>query len=304
MTIIDAPDGQYSVVNAASLLASVPAGTDKINVTLPPNATSIAVMNTGANIPIANLCYCLGQTTGILYSGSLRISPISVAAFYARFFTVAPQLDTILTISWTTAPVDEWYVVAMTGVNVVDVPALTSVVGYSNARAGDFSLLVAGTDATDTLRPLLTDSTGQLMVVVSGGVGALSSIESYITANITYSVLATPIDVTSVSLAAGTWLVTARVLFSRTVGSIGLVGAWLGPTSVSGVGAYAGTETETGNFAGGDEMVQLVITKILSLAVVTTVYLEVQSAVSGSVQFEATTATVPNATGITAVKIA
>lgn len=162
MSIIDTPDWQNGVVSAQSLLATVAAGTKTTTVTLPPNITTLAVY--GFDIgQEANVVECLGVTSGFKYPGTTRRSPPDVNAENAVFFVVSQPLDAQVTISLSVNASQAWWVVSMTGVNVVDVPAVSGVVVGPGAASPPLLLQVGGTDGTDA-RTLLVDPSGRQIV--------------------------------------------------------------------------------------------------------------------------------------------
>ena len=182
MSNVGSPDWQRGVINAEKLLATVAANTGTVDVTVPANTTTIMVVNSGSSIATTNNCYCLGMTSGILYPGSLRQYSPGIAAFYARFFTVSPAIDGVMTISWQVAPTVTWYVVAMSGVNVVDDPAMDMVVSRAGFAPSAFGQMAYGSDGTDA-RALSTDTNGRQIPLVpneSTGIVNVPSIVSTI----------------------------------------------------------------------------------------------------------------------------
>ena len=162
----------------------------------------------------------------------------------------------------------------------------------SGSGAGD--LLGIGT-AGQVLTVGGADPSGLEWATPSGG--SLTSVESYITA--TVSVAAnTATNVTSVSLAAGTWLVIGRMVI--TTSNLALMDCWLGPNSASAIGAYAGSSN---SIAVGGDQVPMEVTKVVTLGSTTTVYLVTESNQAGTVENASARVTAPNVSGITAVKI-
>jgi hypothetical protein len=104
-------------------------------------------------------------------------------------------------------------------------------------------------------------------------------------------------NITSVSLTAGTWLVSAQALVS-VVSDFAL-----SPTSASNTGAYVSTSTYSAG--GSPTYANAYMTKVITIATTTTVYLVVYGKSSGTVYYQSQTGSAtPNATGITAVRIA
>lgn len=104
-------------------------------------------------------------------------------------------------------------------------------------------------------------------------------------------------NITSVSLTAGTWLVSAQIL-SSVVADFAL-----SPTSASNTNAYVSTSTY--NATGSITDANAYMTKIITVATTTPVYLIGYGKSSGTIYYQSQTGSnTPNATGITAVKIA
>lgn len=302
MTIIDAPDGQYGVVNSAVLLASVAANVGTVTVTLPANITSVMVVGEdiqGLRSP--DYVACFGVTTTLGYPGVIRYAPQGISASAAAFFVVAPSLDSQVTISWGTNPLTKWWVVGLTGVNEVDVPAVSSSINYVGSISPP-TVMQIGALYGGNIQPLNLDASGKLLV--SGGSSALNYDESFITSQVTLTTASTYYNIASVALAAGTWLITAR-FFVQYTGAIGKIDGLIGPNSASVTAAYAATSTAIGGVVGGDDDGNLVITKVVVLAAPATVYLNAIANVGGAVvQATALESGVGNASGITAVQIA
>jgi hypothetical protein len=105
-------------------------------------------------------------------------------------------------------------------------------------------------------------------------------------------------NITSVSLTAGTWLVTAQALVNRPSDLA------LSPTSASNTSAYVSTSAYSGSTTS---TANAYMTKVITLASTTTVYLIVYNggSTTGSVFASSVNgSSTPNATGITAVRIA
>lgn len=129
-------------------------------------------------------------------------------------------------------------------------------------------------------------------------------VTSYITSNVSVSAT-TYTNITSVTLGAGTWLITASCLLSKTTTGNGPTDVFLGPTSASKTSAYCGTTADPGDSAGGMTYIPVALQYVVTLTGSTTVYLEVYAAVAlSNVLWETVEESIPNATGITAVRIA
>jgi len=167
----------------------------------------------------------------------------------------------------------------------------------SGPGAGD--LLGIGT-AGQVLTVGGADPSGLEWATPSGG--SLTSVESYIGADVSLTA-STIVNIMSVSLATGTWLIQARVYGYGTNVTAGSLEAWIGPTSASTTGAYASGGMFIGSAASGVQAGEVAITKVVTLAVTTTVYLIGKC--NQAITAKATTDlyALPNCTGITAVKI-
>ncbi len=202
----------------------------------------------------------------------------------------------------------------ITGVASV-APDDTSKIPLSTVTAaGD---LIVGSGAGSVSR-LGIGANGDVLTVAAGALGyaapasgALSYVESYVTATESLNA-STPVNLTSVSLAAGTWFITASAFLATTeaTSSEYLAGIWIGPTSASASGGYTGANTvlQGTTPANAISWCNLVATQVVVLTATTTVYLVAEMTGTG-VAYATTSAninstTVPNVTGITAVKIA
>ena len=124
-----------------------------------------------------------------------------------------------------------------------------------------------------------------------------TTVQSYITADVTGS--GGPNNITSVSLAAGTWLVTARAFVDLTAaGNSDLI---LGPTSASLTGAYAAMSISD---TSGAAAVPVSLTESITVASTTTVYLMIDSVSNYTVRASSKAAGIGNQSGITAVQTA
>ena len=137
----------------------------------------------------------------------------------------------------------------------------------------------------------------------SGGGGQLSYVQAYLAADVALTAAANA-ELVSVDLAAGTWLVNAYVLVQGPNGATASADAWIGPTSASVTGAYASASTVIGNAAGGAFWAEMSFSSVLVLTATTTVYLNAFAAGSAEVYATSKQLTIPNSTGITALKFA
>lgn len=113
----------------------------------------------------------------------------------------------------------------------------------------------------------LASSYGLAISTPTGSVGAnvqLATVESYITANVALPAT-TPVNVTSIALAAGTWLIMCRMQVATTTTSR-LVG-WFGTTSASSAGNMAAEEK---SMNGGSDVMSFY--RVVGLGSATTIY--------------------------------
>lgn len=198
----------------------------------------------------------------------------------------------------------------ITGVSDLAVSGLTGAV--AGARFVGATTSGAPTTGTFAAGDFIVDQSGAMWVCTTAGTpgtwvkvggAALSYVESYITANVTMTTASTPYELTSVSLSAGTWIVTARAyLVLNAAGSS--TDLWIGPNSASTTGCYATATTDTGSSAGELDRSSPTVIKVVSLSSTTTVYLNAESAAAGvtAAYLGAFSGNI-NSTGITAVKI-
>ena len=129
--------------------------------------------------------------------------------------------------------------------------------------------------------------------------GGGTGVESYMTANLVMT-SAVYNNLTSVSLAAGTWLVIGRGLFETTTTTT--VDMFLGPTSASKTGAYRAASALLGGVGGTDNDQYLTIARRITLATTTTVYLiAYPSVASCSAVAQSLQQSIGDVTGITAI---
>ena len=171
----------------------------------------------------------------------------------------------------------------------------------SGAKTGSGTV----SDITTSGQPLLTitNPAGPTTDLAVGAYAPGTAVESYIAANVPIAA-GTAVNVASVALAAGTWLIAARAIVQDTAAALAEATIWIGPNSASSTGAYASSTSVGGDLAGGDELLPLVIVKTVVLAAATTVYLGCQAQAAMTVLVADTYLTIGNCSGITAVRIA
>lgn len=171
MSVIDSPDGQYGVVASQVLLASLPTGTATVTVTLPANVNTVALMLVDQPASVGVGVDCVGVRTGVQYPGTIRSSPPGLISSWVWYFEVMPSLDSEVEIGWNLAPTGDWYVVGMSGITQVDVPALTAATAGASQEIPANIVYVGGIYGGD-IYPLGLDIDGNLKVVSSGGSSA------------------------------------------------------------------------------------------------------------------------------------
>lgn len=164
MSLIDTPDWQNSVVSAQVLLATVPVHTLSAVVNLPPNVTTIMILSNAIG-PTTEPITCTGSTSGRRYPGVIRVTAAAVGGGGTAFFTVSPVVDATVTIAFNADPVTVWYVIGLNGLDIVDVPSLTSVVAPETNVKPAYGVMMGGSDGTD-LRFMSTDVNGRQIPLV------------------------------------------------------------------------------------------------------------------------------------------
>ena len=137
---------------------------------------------------------------------------------------------------------------------------------------------------------------------LSSGAVSLTNASSFITATVAVS-SSTPVNVTSLSLTAGTWFITGQCYATGAASYV--LDAFIGPTSASSTGTYTSASQFASNPVSGVYGASVACSAVVTLTATTTVYLEASSPVSQA--FTVMTASdggVANATGLVAVRIA
>lgn len=117
LTNVDTPDYQRGIVNPQSLLATCPAHTQSVTVTVPPNAENIVVTAWGGltDYDIS----CAGVTSHFAYAGQILGPTAFINASPTYIFDVSNAFDEQVTITFRTAPIVEWAVYSDAGVHTV-----------------------------------------------------------------------------------------------------------------------------------------------------------------------------------------
>ena len=130
----------------------------------------------------------------------------------------------------------------------------------------------------------------------------LDSASTFTTATVAVG-SSSPVNVTSLSLPAGTWAVTGQIF--STGSAIFVVNAWAGTTSASTTDAFASTSQVAGGPVGGVYAAAASFSGIVTLAATTTVYLEAASPTGQAftVEPDGWGSTTTDVTGLVAVRI-
>lgn len=168
-----------------------------------------------------------------------------------------------------------------------------------------------GSSGTGTISDITSSSPGGILTIgaptgpTTDIESALPIVESYRTTNVTFSATV-PINIASVALGAGTWIVIARCdLFNSGTGN-SYAEFYIGPNSASLTAAYASQSTSSPGSTLGDTRISLCLAKEVVLAAPTTVYFGAASNGAAVDQIIAASAVngIPNASGITAIRVA
>lgn len=164
MTNVDAPDNQRATVAASALLASPKSPTAAVTVTLAPNVKALWIFGAGVIDPPPSVqgvdSFYDYPTFWTPWAAQPEVDWFSVVCF------VSPELDSAVTITWPSAPSEDWWVVADTGDRFTLDAAQSGTISQNGTPAPETAAMVAGWDGTD-LRFLLTDNTGALKTVGS-----------------------------------------------------------------------------------------------------------------------------------------
>lgn len=137
-------------------------------------------------------------------------------------------------------------------------------------------------------------------VPVSGS--GLTSVSSYISSTVSLTAT-TFINVTSISLTPGTWLIVGSVLAHLTTATLGHMDVFLGPNTASKTSAYVAASASMGDIAGGTEEDTCSVVTVQTFTTTTTVYLEAYCSEASTAENISNQQSIANTTGILAIKI-
>jgi hypothetical protein len=243
-----------------------------------------------------------GISGGLTIAGQLNVGGdvVSSGAVQGKLLTATGQAGIaaearLLGAVFATPPAGSYiggdFVIDTTGAIWVWTGSWTKVGG---AAAG-VTQLVAGTGIA--LSP--AGGTGVVTVTSTAGAASLTSVATFVPSD-TSLTPGTPAAIASLTLAAGTWLLGAKVTWDMSSGSSASMTAWLSTVAASTSGALA---TGQGNTTAIGYGTTIGYSHIAALGA-TTVYLNVQANGATIVKAADTALGIGNATGITAVKIA
>ena len=272
-------------------------GTSAASLLAPDAVTGKLLMNTASGAPSWSTLTALPSTAGILplANGGMNAS---LTASNGGIFYSTGSAGAILAGTATAGQI------LRSGTNAA--PSWSTATYPSTVTTGDV-LIATGTNAIGSLADVATGS-----VLTSGGVGtapawgypALTTAETYISSSVTLTAGSASSAIATVSLAAGTWLITSDITLYYDIGS-----TYCTATAVLGTAyntAYTSGEAETRiNTLAPYGGIHMNLSKIITLGSTTSVSLYVESNVAMVV--EATCVDYPStantATGIHAVRI-
>jgi hypothetical protein len=137
---------------------------------------------------------------------------------------------------------------------------------------------------------------------VASSAAGLTNVSSYISSTVAIAAT-TFVNITNVSLSAGTWLIMGTCYSKLTTATLGHMDVFLGPNSASKTGAYVAGSASMGDIAGGTEDDTVTIATVQTFTGTTTVYLEAYASEATTAQNISVEQSIANATGILAIKI-
>lgn len=179
------PDWQRGYYSAQKLLAHVAAGGATVTVTLPPNIETLAIYT--VSMPNPADVQASGVQSGNNYPGLVTRSQTSATSGAVVLFDVSAALDAQIKLTWTVAPIFDWYVVADSGVRIVaSQNAVQSEAGITYAiptvpgtGAGDHPMVelqyASTLDSPNGYEVVSAAPPGQRVRVFDAYVGALST---------------------------------------------------------------------------------------------------------------------------------
>ena len=191
---------------------------------------------------------------------------------------------------------------------------ISSIHLFSNnlASAEVVSLFVEGTASANAIATLTIPPAGfatyedghSWQVYTAGGISGAPLVTSstYIGSNIVLGAT-TDTTITQLQLAAGTWLIYGTVYARAATATLGHMDIWLGSQSASHAGTYVASTLSLGDIAGGTEDQFGTLVTVQTSPTVFTVFLDCYATEAWTIEFSSFERSLPNCTGILAVKI-
>ena len=259
-------------------------------------------MTVGGNLTVTGTSTHIGNAT---FSGNANVSgTLTVSGAATLNGTAIPLSSTLL---YSGGPLGTPSSAALT--NATGLPLTTGVTGTLPVANGGLNATTTSVgsiplgSSTTAYTPLAIGASGTSLT--SNGTTASWAAP---TLNYVQASLSSPVAVTttfaatglSISLTAGTWLLTVNASLNATTNGSCIISA--GPTSASNTGAYVGFFPTATTTSGP---VALSATRVIVLASTTTIYLNAGYYISGAGNMLAVSspATIPNATELVAVQI-
>jgi hypothetical protein len=160
----DTPDRVRGEVSPARLIGTYPGATVEAVVDLPSNAVALWIFPHGSIDPPE--VTAIGTTTSNPYPCFQFPVYNQDDSSVMTIVLVEPTVDAAVTITWASAQVADWYVVADAGPRLTIDPVMAGSAASPGGLAAGTAIQIAGTDGTNQ-RVLLTDSSGRLVTAAA-----------------------------------------------------------------------------------------------------------------------------------------
>lgn len=145
--VVGTPDWQRGAVAANKLLATVPAGTEQVTITVPANAQLVGVILSSAVVP--SVATATGVVTGNTYPGEIRSVGLSDDAFPLLVFMVSTQIDEQIIIDvGAPAATATWWVFSLTTSELMVLAAIENLYQGNYATSTQRGINAMGFDGT------------------------------------------------------------------------------------------------------------------------------------------------------------